>query len=362
MLGKAACSGLRSLGSKRVWCSAVTIGVTFWGGMYRGTMLVAALLTSSSFLHAAPATPEPKADAKSGAEASAKPALQPKPSNPFDDKVPKYAVTGELPNLLQLDFEQMGKLLYAHLLAEADPSRSALIIEAALQRAGKSCAQINAFQIYRYRTGSRTLKVKCPGKPLYVLTVGNTGGFQISGGDGTVPELQTSDGRIYSLFGREIKQPKAPGITPLSGSPPVQPMDTGSLPKVITPASPQPVVVAPAVPAGPATGEPGAQGETFRFRSWLLLINGVGLGMLMLALWGYLRARRKRSDILDYGLSSDDKDLLLDESREIYPNIFQHPQGFFISRGRRGKRRLFRSAFPAILYRDFGLKMGEIRI
>lgn len=336
----------------------MTIGVNLWGKRCCGSLLAVAFLLTSPGTLAATAAAK---DRSGKAAAEAKQQKPDEPATPFTDKVPVYPVTGPLPNLLALDFEQMGKLLYSHLLAEADPSRSALIIEAALQRVGKECRQINAFQIYRYRTGSRTLKVKCPGKPLFVVTVGNSGGFQISGGDGTIPELQTTDGRIYSLFGREINVPKAPPLAPLSGTPSVS-TPPGSLPAVAQPATPQPVAATHPVPAGPATGEPGAEGETHRFRSWLLLVNGIGLAFLMLALYGYLRSRRRRNDILDYGLSSDDKDLLLDESREIYPNIFQHPQGFFISRGRRGKRRIFRSAFPAILYRDFGLKMGEIRI
>jgi hypothetical protein len=279
-------------------------------------------------------------------------------------------VTGTLPDLVRMDFNQMAELLYTHLLAEADPSRSALIIEAALQRAGKPCQQVSAFQIYRYRTGSRTLKVKCPGKPLYVMTVGTTGGFQISGGDGTIPELQNADGRIYSLFGREIIVPKqadpaplTPGATPTSiptAPPPVQDSASAPVPAPAPAASPVPAPATPAI-AAPAAG-PAEDGEKKRFRSWLLIVNGLGLGVILVSLWAYLRSRRKRHDALEWGLTSDDKDLLLEESREIYPNIFQHPQGFFISRGRQGKRRLFRSAFPAILYRDFGLKISEISI
>jgi hypothetical protein len=295
-------------------------------------------------------------------------AAQRQPATPFDYERPKVIVTGPLPDLVRMDFNQMAELLYAHLLAEADPSRSALIIEAALQRAGKSCQQVSAFQIYRYRTGSRTLKVKCPGKPLYVLTVGSTGGFQISGGDGTIPELVNTDGRIYSLFGREIIVPKEADPAPLT--PGATPTSIPTAPAAVQAPAPVPVPAPTATPAQPvvpqaatpAIAEPAATGEEKRFRSWLLIVNGLGLGVILVSLWAYLKSRRKRHDALEWGLTSDDKDLLLEESREIYPNIFQHPQGFFISRGRQGKRRLFRSAFPAILYRDFGLKISEISI
>jgi hypothetical protein len=319
--------------------------------------------------------------------AAAKPAPLPATAaNPFSETAPELPITGDMPDLARLDFAQMSRLLYAHLLADADPARSGLIIEAALQRAGKECRQINDFQIYRYRTGSRTLKVKCPGKPLYVMTVGNAGGFQISGGDGTIPELQTTDGRIYSLFGREIHAPKAgtplaPGSAVATGSSPglssVTPLSSNPaspLPQVPTPA-PTPAVAPGASPAAAvrptpvpvqnataAAGiEPKTEAQQKRFRSWLLVINGAAVGLLTLGVWGYLRSRRSIK-ARDWGLSSDDKDLLLDESREIYPGIFLHPQGFFLSRGRRGKRRLFRGALTAILYRDFGVKIGEIQI
>ncbi len=318
----------------------------------------ALLLIAATHAIAAPKPKEPKP-----AEAAAKPAA---PATPFDEAAASLPTKGEMPDLRQLGFNQMGRLLYAHLLADADPSRSALIIEAGLQRAGKKCLQISAFQIYRYRTGSRTLKVKCPGMPLYVMTVGNSGGIQMSGGDGTIPELQNADGRIYSIYGREIKMPTVAITAPLTS--PVDPVSQtkpGSLPTPTSQAQP----AEPAAPSAPAVAAPAeplnvpaVEAKENHFKAWMLILNGVGLAFLLFALWAYLSGRRRRQDVLDWDISSDDKDALLDESREIYPNIFQHPQGFFISRGRRGKRRLFRGAFPAILYRDFGLKISEIRI
>ncbi len=321
----------------------------------------ALLLLAAAHAAAAPKPKEPKP-----AEEAAKPAA---PATPFDEAATPLPTKGEMPDLRQMDFNQMGRLLYAHLLADADPARSALIIEAGLQRAGKDCLQINAFQIYRYRTGSRTLKVKCPGKPLYVMTVGNSGGIQMSGGDGTIPELQNADGRIYSIYGREIKMPTVAITAPLTS--PVDPVSQtkpGSLPTPTAQTEPSPPVVEPTAQRTPAIAEPApldgpsTEVKENRFKAWMLILNGVGLAFLLFALWAYLSGRRRRQDVLDWDISSDDKDALLDESREIYPNIFQHPQGFFISRGRRGKRRLFRGAFPAILYRDFGLKISEIRI
>jgi hypothetical protein len=342
----------------------VKIGVIHKVGLVAAALGLAAIGQTSAF--AAPKQDARAPNAKVDAKKEAAAATPDGPSSPFDDKAPNYPTRGDLPNLMQIDFTQLGGLLYAHLLAEADPARSGLIIEAALQRASKPCQQISAFQIYRYRTGFRTLKVKCPGKPLYVITVGTTGGVQISGGDGTIPELEASDGRIYSLFGREIKIPKPQDPTPLTpGATPTSIPTAQTAPEttiVPLPAKPVSIANSPALASQPVGTDAQIEPGSHRFRSWMLVINGVGISLLLVALWAWLRARRRRADILDYGLSSDDKDMLLDESREIYPNIFQHPQGFLISRGRRGKRRLFRGTFAAILYRDFGVKIGEIRI
>jgi hypothetical protein len=359
----------------------VTTGVDIGAKLWLKSAAAALALMSVAAVSAA-SPPDPVLPAK---PVAAKPI--PAPGNPFNEAAPPLPITGALPNLAQLDFMQMSQLLYAHLLADSDPARSGLIIEAVLARATRDCRQVSAFQIYRYRTGSRTLKVKCPGKPLYVMTVGNSGGVQISGGDGTIPELQTTDGRIYSLFGREIQVPK-PYAAPLAPSPGIGTTAVSS-PGLSAPAqSPEPVAPPKAAPATagipvvvpaqqqpqgtyirpeavsapiPAGAEPPAA-EQQRFRSWLLVINGIAVGLLTLGIWGYLRSRRRSQGVRDYGLSSDDKDLLLDESREIYPGIFQHPQGFFLARGRRGKRRLFRTALFAILYRDFSIKFGEIQI
>jgi hypothetical protein len=158
----------------------------------------------------------------------------------------------------------------------------------------------------------------------------------------------------------------APFSNPAATTPAVQVPAAGSAPRpaaaVPTPAQQTYIKPVVSVPETPASVEPVAAAQQHRFRSWLLVINGVAVGLLTLGVWGYLRSRRRSKSARDFGLSSDDKDLLLDESREIYPGIYHHPQGFFLARGRRGRRRLFRTALFAILYRDFGVKLGEIQI
>jgi hypothetical protein len=306
-------------------------------------------------------------------ESAIKPLELPKgPQNPFDYNKQTLQISGTLPNMQTLPMMELGKLLYVNLLAETPPDRTGAIVEATLPRLGKLCSTVSAYQIYRYRTGARTLKVKCPGKPLFVLSVGHQGALQVSGGDGSIGELSSVDGRIYSLFGKRIDAPKVPFVAPaaidLSRIGQKSEKLITAAPKALeTPAAPATVpapIEQPAIaqtPPEPSEAPPGAIKSPSDNR-WLWIANGLGLTGLILGLLGYMRSRRRAHARDDWGLSSDDKDALIDESREVYPDIFLHPQGFYIARGGRGKRRIFKSTIGGILYRDYGLKIGEIRI
>ncbi len=297
------------------------------------------------------------------------------PQSPFDYNKQTLQISGTLPNMQNLPMMDLGKLLYVNLLAETPPDRTGAIIEATLPRLGKLCDTVSAYQIYRYRTGARTLKVKCPGKPLFVLSVGHQGALQVSGGDGSIGELSSVDGRIYSLFGKRIDSPKVPFVAPAALdlskigeksekqiiAAPKAP-DAPSAPVVAQGSQAQsPQAPTQAAPPVPSEAPPGEINHPSNIR-WLWIANGLGLTGLLLGLAGYVRSRRRAHARDDWGLSSDDKDALIDESREVYPDIFRHPQGFYIARGGRGKRRIFKSTIGGILYRDYGLKIGEIRI
>jgi hypothetical protein len=310
--------------------------------------------------------PSPNATLK-GTEASAEiaPLELPKgPQNPFDYAKQTLQISGPLPNLQKLPLVEIGKLLYTHLLAEVAPERTGTILESTMPRLGKPCNNINAFQVYRYRTGARTLKIKCPGKPLFVLSVNHLGTLQVSGGDGSIGELSNVDGRIYSLFGKRIDTPTvsfvAPAAVDLSGVAP-KPV----IKKPTPPARPlaEPIISVPEKSfSPPVPSEPPPGYEVKPKFNWLWIANSAGAFALLLGILGWRRSMKKSRLSDDWSLSSDDKDALIDESREVYPNIFHHPQGFYISRGGRGKRRIFKSTFSAILYRDYSIKLGEIKI
>jgi hypothetical protein len=286
------------------------------------------------------------------------------PQNPFDYAKQTLQISGPLPNLQRLPMVEMGKLLYTHLLAEVAPERTGTILEATMPRLGKPCSNINAFQVYRYRTGARTLKIKCPGKPLFVLSVNHLGTLQVSGGDGSIGELSNVDGRIYSLFGKRIDAPTVPFVAPaavdLSGAAPKPIIEK---PAPLARPVAEPVISVAEKSSGPPVPSEAPPGYEVKPKfNWLWIANGAGAFALLLGILGWRRSTKKSRLSDDWGLSSDDKDALIDESREVYPNIFHHPQGFYISRGGRGKRRIFKSTFGAILYRDYSIKLGEIKI
>ncbi len=309
-------------------------------------------------------------------------ALPDGPQNPFDYEKQTLQISGPLPNLKTLTMAKLGALLYSHLLADVPPDRTGAILEAAMVRLGKNCGDLNAFQIYRYRTGARTLKIKCPGKPLFALSVNLQGSIQVSGGDGSIGELSSVDGRIYSLFGKSIDVPRAPQVAPAAidlsrPRPPAAGAAAAPLPgpRAEQPRPKPPAVepVAAVVAAKPASGQAsppvgtevagsGPDAATGAKHRWLWIANGLGLAVIALGGFVLWRSRRRAAGPDDWGLSSDDKDVLIEESREVYPDIYQHPQGFFISRGGRGRRRIFKSTLGAMLYRDYGLKVGEIRV
>jgi hypothetical protein len=241
-------------------------------------------------------------------------------------------VAAPIPKQKSAPFNTMPMALYQALDKDQSTDSVALLIKQNLLSLTRPCEQVMAYQIFRYNSGKRTLKIKCSRQLLMAMTVDRNGGIQLIGGDGSIGDMLASDGRVYSVMGQTLKTYMAE-----------QKVRDGA-----TATSP---VVAPATApvALPASRWPMA----------MIVINIALVAAVLFLLWRFLVGRRRGLD-QDWALSSTDKDYMMDESREIYPNVFKHPRGFFISRGKRGKRRLFNNAFAAMLYRDLGIKVGEI--
>ena len=248
-------------------------------------------------------------------------------SVPFKPAEPKPSAAGEPKKLNTIQ-----TALFEAIARDKSADTVALLIKHNMDAVSKPCPQVGAYQIYRFSTGERTLKVKCSRQPIYAVRVTGDGGFIVLGGDGSVSEMDPSNGRIYSVFGQKLDTYLAEEkvidnrLSAHAGAP----------------------VKAPAV-SRPAP-----------WPVWLLALNIVLAVFALILLLRVLFFRKRQSPEWAWGLNSMDKDMLVDESREVYPNVYRHPRGFFIARGRQGKRRLFRTALGGMLYRDLGLKIGEV--
>jgi hypothetical protein len=232
-----------------------------------------------------------------------------------------------------MTFNTIQNALYQALNQEQSPDSVALLIKQNLDALSRTCEKVMAYQVFRYNSGARTLKIKCARQALIAMTVSTKNGVQAIGGDGSIGEMLPSDGRIYSVLGQTLQtylaEQKVRDTTKAKAR--------GTMPVAV----PLQAAAAP------------------RWSMTMMALSALLALVTAFLLMRFLSARRSSQDH-GWGLSSMDKDYMVDESREVYPNVFRHPRGFFISRGKRGKRRLFNSALAAMLYRDLGLKIGEI--
>jgi len=209
-----------------------------------------------------------------------------------------------------------------------------------MKESGQRCRRITEYQLFRVGPDYQTVKVKCRGVPLYAVTVMRNGGSRIAGGDGQVGEMAPADGRIFTIMGERFDSYMARERA-------AEVERDRSLPNDM------------------ATAESGAPSFWRRHSSMLIL----GANFILIALLALVLYRMGRTDRSPHGqdssylrdLSSEEKDSLVAQAREIQPNIYRHPEGFFIARGPSGRRRLFWDKTWARMYRDFGIKWGEIR-
>lgn len=229
----------------------------------------------------------------------------------------------------------MTRDLYQRLILVENPESIAATLSEILRRNSRPCTAVTDFQVI-YREGSeQRVKLKCPGLPLYGLAINQGGSTQVYGGDGMVGEFNAGNGVIHAVGGAP-----RPIATPDRRKPDFGP--NGNLPGLLQGDD------ASAIPAWLVT---------------LIIVNGFIVFALILSFFWFMRAkttpqRAKKERTPDR--STGEKDAMVIESKEILPDIFQHPDGLFIARGKRGKRRLFRSLFSAIVYRDYGWKFREV--
>lgn len=207
------------------------------------------------------------------------------------------------------------------------------LLRGAFEERGVECQALMDYQVLGNDTSGRTLKVKCSERPVLLVKLDADGGWQLTGGDGTIAPMRIADGRIVTLMGVDVNEYLAHSAN----------------------ADTDPDAVVQDLPVKPDIEAGGALVPWMALGVSLLVL--ASLGYLFWLEWSWRRAHGARW----MHLSSDEKDRLIEESREVYPDIFQHPDGVFITRGSRGKRRLFHSMTAAYIYRSTGIKIAELR-
>ena len=206
------------------------------------------------------------------------------------------------------------------------------LVERAIAKAGHACKPLRDYQILPGSAEVRTLKIKCAESPTYQMTLNPKSGVRVTGGDGTIPPIDPHEGPVTAVWGvqaerflaDEARQRRAPVAEVKK--------------KVVAAAAASPL---------PANEE------------WDYSLWAAALLTLLLALPLFVWFRMRPSQVI--GFTSEDKDQLVEESQEVLPEIYRHPEGWFIVRGQRGKRRVFRSLMFAYLYRNYGVKVREVR-
>ncbi len=209
--------------------------------------------------------------------------------------------------------------------AERSRDRRAIarLLQQAIRSGGDACAWVSDYQIVDRSTNRLLFKVKCPGMPLYGVRIERDTGFRmrVVGGDGLVGPFSPADGEIVSF-----DHPPAEGLF-----------------------------------TSDQTHQ--SQKDAAHPRLWILVTSFVsvlvGLAIVAAIVIAVVAAARRAKPLPP--LDSTQKNALMLESREVLPNIYRHPDGFYIVRGRHGRRRIFPWLATALLYRDLGIRVFEHR-
>lgn len=234
---------------------------------------------------------------------------------------------------------RLGKQLFFSLNESGNVREIAGLLRDSINSLGGICPNVTHYQIYRQTISVTTLKVACNNRPLYLLSVDTDGGMLADGGDGQVEAMDPSDGTISAApatgSGGTSSLGAAPGSAPTNG----------------------------AITSAPVAGN-NANEAPQGWTRWLFALMA-----LLVALIAYIIYQRLTRAVsaagamqrLDRRYSSEDKDRLIEESRQLGASMWRHPSGLYIVRGRQGKRRLFPSWMPAQIYRLWGIKIRQIR-
>lgn len=235
------------------------------------------------------------------------------------------------------DPRQLAHDIYVGVNRDSPPAAVALKLAEVIQVYRFRCTRVTDYQVFVSRPNLLDIKAKCSGDPLYGVTVASNGYVAVYGGNGILGALDRRDGLIYSFSA--------------SGE-----LDSDSR---LT-----------ADQALDETVERLQLGDGLNL--WYILAMFavlLAIFILIAGVWMKMwrrrtakkRERRKIKPMARHAVqaTSEVKDMLLKESTRVAANIYKHPSGIFIARGKRGKRRFYRSRFWAAMYRSLGIRMFE---
>lgn len=285
--------------------------------------------TAAAGQTAAPAAASTAADSETaapGAPVNEAEALQPKPEE-------SKAVA-------------LGKQTFVALNEGGNVREIAGLLRDSVNSLGGICPNVTHYQVYRQTITVTTLKVACTNRPLYLLSVDTDGGMLADGGDGQVEPMDSEDGTITAA-------PLADGsdktyVDPKAGAAAIGVPKAGG---------------SGVVSSGPAADL--SAGDTpLGWMRWLFALIAMLVAFIAYTIYrSFTRPAMIATPrvVMEKRYSSEDKDQLIDESQELGSNMWVHPSGLYIVRGRHGKRRIFPNWAFAQLYHVWGIKIKQIR-
>lgn len=247
-------------------------------------------------------------------------------------------VSAQAQNLLDTqDPRQLALDIYSGVTRAAPPPTVAIRLQEVVRLFRYRCTRLTDYQVFSRRTNIIDFKVKCSGDTLYGVTVASNGYVAVYGGNGILSGLNRSDALIYSFD----NEGDLAGDSSLTVNQAVsETVDRLDLEDEVNVAYVIGIVTI-----------------TFAF----IIIFAI----VWWRAWKFKQTRKPRERMKPMtkhriSASSALKDEYLAESTEVVKNVFKHPSGFFIGRGKTGKRRFFNSAIWAKLYASRGWRLFEI--
>lgn len=228
-------------------------------------------------------------------------------------------------------------------LTDGDPGAFAGFLRDAINSLGGICPNVTAFQRVGPKGKLLTFKVRCGKRPLYILSVDETGRMLVDGGDGRVPAMLASDGEVMDGSGEPVNGDKA--AKGKKGDDEI-PLDE------VTKAGPV------------AVSSVGAAAHPKVWLKWVAMVV-VAISILgAIALFLRFNAPNgaaPRHSSAPRRYPSELKDAMIAESQEVHPDMWLHESGVYIIRGRHGKRRVFAHRWNAMIYYRWGYKVLQLR-